>query len=484
MPFFDSRKSIKQTLILLIGRGGIVAGQLIATKVYTRLLSPVQLGTFYYVASFLGILSSLVFQPVVVFITRSYLLWEKRRVDVGNLRSLLKGMLALAVLACTGFLAFALAHGPAGGLGITWFSLLPTIQLTELVISCGTSILLLKEARSLAIGISNAVLWLTFLLTALLVYSVNATAQMMFAGQICAQLLIAVSVCVILLRMQKHAETDQHRLNLRWKEIWSFAWPVSITQGLFWAQNVGYRIPLKANAGEHELGIFGIVFGMTVGLFAAFQSVFTQLYDPIFWASVSNSGHHSSDLNAYLRNHWPNLILFTFLVASISDVTLRLITNERYAAYSYLMVLVAVAELIRHMGLGFYNTTYALEQPRQLLGPGLISFVVCLAGSYLLGRVMNPVIATILSLTMAYACNLGVLFLSVGRGVQVRLPLRASCVAVILGVCLVGVAKAIGLHPMGSSIMWQGVTLGVAGSCFICGSYIISKVSANLEGYI
>ncbi len=73
MPFFDSKKNFRDTIVLSIGRISLGAGTIISLRVISELINPSQLGLFYYIMAIGGFFSLVLFNPVTVYVNKSCL---------------------------------------------------------------------------------------------------------------------------------------------------------------------------------------------------------------------------------------------------------------------------------------------------------------------------------------------------------------------------------------------------------------------------
>jgi len=481
MPFFDSKKSFKDTCLLFLGRVGVGLGQIVSMRIITELISPSQIGLFYYVLAIGAIFSCILFQPIIFYTTRTFLVWFKEAISRNKLISTIKLLLWFTFFCCFIFFIYWHYFQEKNQIGLPYFTLVPVIILTGSLIGIGTSTINLLQMRKVFVIFTNLIIWSNLLLTFLLVVLVDKKAEMMLLGRMISQIIIAISVLYIVKKVINKSEQICKDSKMDWREVWKFSWPLSLTQILFWAQNSGYRIPLKINAGVHDLGIFSVTFGITIALFTMFQSVFTQLYDPIFWKNVADNGHKSSDLNSYMKNHWPYLVLFTFWVIGISAFALKVMAAGKYSKYYYFIMLIAVSELVRHLGMGLFNSTNAINKNEILILPGMFSFIVCLGGTYFLGRIINPIIATVVSMIIAYFLTLVMLSIFVRKSVEFKFPWKESGFAAIFGVILASVMLSIGLLGFSSTVGESIVVLVFGGGLFVLTSYYLSKVLSRIR---
>jgi O-antigen/teichoic acid export membrane protein len=353
-------------------------------------------------------------------------------------------------------------------------------MLMEAIFSISTSSINLLQKRGIFIALSNADIWGRALSVLLLLLLLGRNIEIVLWGQIFSQSLIAIIAAFILMRLVSDSRQTRKYEGMNWSEVWKFYWPVALMQILFWSQISGFRIPLRMNAGAFGLGIFSVSFGITVGFYTMFQAIFTQLYDPIFWKSIADNGCRNSDLNAYIRNHWPYLFLFTFWMIGISMSAIRVMAAERYSRYYYLIVLMSIGEMIRHSGMAFYNFTFALNKTKILILPGVFSFVLCLCGTYYLGQVVSPIAATIVSISASYLVSLFILGFFVRRSVVFKIPLLELSITLVFGALLCFILLVLGSLTHSGTTFGSSVVLAIGGLLFVLFSYSLHHTLSRI----
>lgn len=476
MAFFESKKAFRDTILLSLGRGLSVFGQIAYVRVITELVDPAQLGVFYYVLAIGGIFSFAFFSPISIYITRSFLVWYKDKISRVNLIAILRLLFYVGLTCCFVFFIYWHDFRDNDQIRLIYFTFIPVIFFTSSLISIGTGLFNLLQKRGLFVAFTSILIWSNLLFIYLLATLAGRRAEIMLLGQMISQVIVAIVVLFVLYKLIKANQEISRHPRINWAEAWGFCWPVAVTQILFWAQSEGYRIPLRENAGAYGLGIFSITFGITIALFAFFQSVFAQLYDPIFWKSVSYNGYTSSDLSNYLKNHWPYLILFTFWVIGVSSPILKVVASATYSRYSYLVILISITELIRHTGLGLYNSVYASNRNRILILAALLSSISCLGGTYYLGRIIDPIIATIVSLAVAYLIAVFILGVFLKKGDDFIVPWKECGIAALVGIVLVSILLLAEELGLASSIAGSLIALAVGGALFVLAAYCLSVI--------
>jgi len=494
MPFFDSKRNFKDLCFLFAGRLGIGLGQIVSMRIITEIVSPSQIGLFNYILAFGNILSSLLFQPVSFYVTKEFLVWTKTSSSKNQLLSLIK--MLLLITAFSSFLFFIYWHlsSEKDKVDVVYFTFVPAIMLTGVLIGIGCGIVNLLRMKVEFVILNNLLIWFNLICTVLMVMFIAKKAEIMLLGQLVSQIIVSIIVfCLLGKILDKNSKDRQidESSTINWREVWIFCWPVAIIQILFWSQSYGFRIPLKINAGMYNLGIFSVVFGITIALFAIFNDLFAQLYHPIFWKNVSDYGHRSSDLSKYMKNHWPYLILFTFWVIGISMHVLRVMATGRYSQFYFIIIMVAISELIRHSGAGLYNSTFAINRNKILIFPGICSFIICLGGTYYLGLAINPINAAIISLAASYLASMILLTISIRRHIDFEFPWLEAGVSCIFGCALTIILFSVNMLKLPSTLFNSLFILAGSSILFVLAAYSLSRILRKIishndsqEGFI
>jgi O-antigen/teichoic acid export membrane protein len=440
MPFFDSAKNFKDTIVLFSGRISLALGTIISLRIISELINPAQLGLFYYIIAIGGFFSLVLFNPVTVYVNKSCIKWFNEasgRLHVS--RILLYWVLAAFLSACILACYWYFVHNRPIGL-IYIAVLVPCIILTDNIIGSGSSIINLLDKRVLFITLNNLQVWGVFGGTVAALLLINRDAQSMILGRALAQAAIALLVMFIVWKAYKtRVKANDHDALAAGNEVWSFCWPIALTQVFFWSQFQGFRIPLKMTAGEYGVGIFSVIFGVVVGLFAFFDSIFNQLYTPIFWKKVTEKSFRNigSEVSAYLSNHWAYLIVYALWIVGVAPFAFRIFVADKYRGYTVLIVLVAISELVRIAGSGISYSINALNKNMYLLLPASLCFIICIGGVYFLGHVMDPLLAAGISLALSCFMQVFVIILVLRKYAAFRLPWLESGVALVYGLPLI-----------------------------------------------
>lgn len=441
MPFFDSKKNLKDSIILFAGRFIVGLGTVVSIRVITEMVSPFQLGRFYYCMAIGGFFSLVLFNPMMVYVNKSCIHWFQIIDGLKNAKSVLIYWI-WAALACALLLSFVWYFmGASRPMGLLYFLfLIPLIILSDTVISSGNSMLNFIGYRFIYVVINSFQVWGVFLGTVLAVLLFGTEAENMIVGRMAAQVLLVGLVIFFVWKTYKRNETvaAKKRSALSWRAVWHFCWPIALTQVFFWAQFQGFRIPLKATAGEYGVGIFSVILGFIVAVFSIFDSLFTQLYAPIFWKNVTDKDFIDlgSDLTAYLKNHWCYLIIYSFWILGIASFAFRIFLAEAYRGYYYLVVLIVLSEAIRIAGTAPSYAMNAIHKNFYFLLPAVLCFVICMGGVYFLGRVMDPLFAAALSLAASCLAQLGVMLFFAKKNFVYHIPLKDIRVAAMYGLPL------------------------------------------------
>jgi hypothetical protein len=365
--------------------------------------------------------------------------------------------------------------------GLLCFTLVPAMLLTSSIIGIMTMIPNLLMRRKLFVTLMNLTTWGNVVCIYILLVLIDSNAETILFGIMIWQSIMVVITLYVVKKILDNNEPIRSTQKIDWREVWKFCWPVVIIEIMFWAQSSGYRIPLKSNVDSTGFAVFCICYSVAARSFDAFQSVFVQMYDPMFWKSIADSGYKDSDLDNYIKNHWPYLIIFTFWIIGICIFALRIMVAEQYVKYYYIVMLISITELIRHMARPFYNSIYAVQITKLLIPPGIFSLIMCLGGTYILGRIIDPIIAVILCLGIAHLGTIIITGVSVRKYSKFKLPWKQLGIAIGFGIVLAGLCLALSSSWLSSTIV--GSIAGLAIGCILftgfafCLSKLLLKVS-------
>jgi O-antigen/teichoic acid export membrane protein len=425
-----SGSDMQSIVVLLIGRLAMGVGSFVSIRLITELIPPAQMGKYYYILAISGFGHLVLASPVGIYVSRMCMEWKKEGRILANFHTILYYEFAAGLFCVLMTAIYLVTFDPEMGDVHEVISL--TILATTMVFlgsicSMLTTVVNFLGKRVVFVALTNLKIWGNLLFVSAAILLLSRTAKSMLIGQVV--FLSALAYCIIYLfwntSFLKQGETVSNK-KFPWKYVWKFCWPLALTQVFFWGQLQGFRIPLKLTGGEHGVGVFSVFFGLVVGLFSLFDSIFNQFYAPVYWAKVAEKKLQNADLNLYAKFQWPNLIVFTLWVLGIAPFIVNIAVSAPYRGYANLMVWITIAEAIRLSGTGHSYGLNAVNRNILFLLPAVLSFAIVIGLTYGLGHVMDPLVATGIALMINYSIQVSLIIFLARNEYNVYLPIREA----------------------------------------------------------
>lgn len=377
-------------LAILIGRATQFILALALMRVATTLLSPAEMGKVSLVVTTTAFVALFLINPVGMFINRRLHAWRLSGVARYYLTQYLSYLLFVTLIASVGLLILFEIKILDFEIPLVWL----------LVLVCGSLIFNTINQTSIPslnlLGYSKEFLYLTvatnmasLAFAVLMVTKLKPNAQCWLLGILVGQVFLAIVGTKFLLEKLPQnkihislSNINKHHL----QTLINFAWPVSISAGLVWAQSQGYRYLMKDRLGFEELGLFIAGYGISAGIIAAFESILTTYFQPRLYRDINvNELSKKSDAwHAYAAAIIPALILTMGVITAISPELTRLLLGPNFQGASKFLVWGALAESVRVL-VGIYSLiAHIFMKTRLLIIPSLIGSILSIALSALL----------------------------------------------------------------------------------------------------
>lgn len=384
-------KHLRDVIILAIGRGVLVLASIISIRVYTSLLSRAEVGRYSLLSALGTGVTLILISPVGMYINRRLLEWGREGTARRHLLSYGRYLLLVTGIA----VALLVLVKTAAGIGIQvstpWLivAVVGTVLISTLNNTVVTSINLLGHRLCFA-TLANLSAWIGLGVSTMLATTVRADAEHWLLGVIVGQIPIVVLGSAILARLfrariQSVIRPDPTSFSV--PVVWSFAWPLVISTGLYWVQTQGYRFVLNDVAGLESVGVFTVGFTIGVSLTAVFDSLFTQFYHPVFYGEIAhgNAEAQAQAWNRYARAFFPALVLMSAFVGGMGSYFARIFTGEDFRAAGSVVAWGVLAESLRQVTTMLSLVAHARVDMKRLITPSLIGVGVSLCGVHLLG---------------------------------------------------------------------------------------------------
>lgn len=378
-------------LIIILGRIAQIILVIITMRVATTFLPPAEMARVFLISSAVAFYASILLNPVGMFMNRRLYSWNATG-RIGYYYNyfwmylLFVGLVAsvsMAILVSTNLLVF---HTDLGWLLFLIFSSTLISTANQMVIP-GLNLL---GYRTWFIYLTLATTAGSLVVASILVIIIKPSAEYWLMGLLIGQLLIAfVGRSIFYKHIKPPIPKDEVAMGIsknHLKLLWNFAWPILISAVLIWAQTQSYRFFMESSLGLVQVGLFVAGYGISAGIIAAFESIFTTYLQPIFYKHVSREDviEQGKAWTNYASAILPSLLLVWFLtVASAPELT-RLLLDGEYRDSSHFVVWGAIAELAR-VANGIYGmVAHAKMNTKILLWPNVIGAVVSVAMMFLL----------------------------------------------------------------------------------------------------
>lgn len=367
---------MKDVIVISVARAAVIVGQLAYVKIYSNYLSAYELGIYFFLITVSYSLNALIFIPVDYY--QQSKLYDHLNNGI-SLRPLLffnvKLLYRFGIAAIIGF-AFVIFVRPSE---VIYFVLIVATALSLYTSQALRGVLNnLEHKRIAAISlIFEALLKIVLLLFLLQFMSPNA--MTLIAAWIIALLLVAGFLGHQLMKTGVLSIGGKTAVQIPPAEVFRFAYPISISAVFNWIQIQGYRLILVPLGFAEMVGIYATIENIGRAGMGALSSVFGQMFVPNIYKS---SGGYTG---TYLRNAF-FLIAFVFIFSLFfSDRIVSLVTNEKFAKYSWILLLGIIVEAGNFIsGALAIHITLKTSTKKMLVASiiGAASMVAVLAGIY------------------------------------------------------------------------------------------------------
>lgn len=425
------------------GRLFLIACQVVSIRALTTFLGPAEVGRSYIILSLLAWFGLVLASPVCTYVDRFLLDWTRSGSAKGYYIKFFRYLLLSAFLAVV-FLSLAHAFW---GFGIA-------IQLPFLILILAASMLAgpvssaflnglnILEQRGWFVLLSNFLSWGGLGISIFLAMSIAPTAEFWITGQLVAQAVIAFIAGTKLWRLLDQstgtAQVDYKHADFAPRVVVRFAWPLALGVAVFWIQTQGYRFILAVIANEAAVGFFAVAFAIGAGLMVAFEIVFTQFYQPLYYRAIAgrDKAGRVEAWNAYASAYLPIIVLIATFVALSGPYLLRLFTSAEFHQVGVVVAWAAAIEALRMISGTYYMGVLAERDTRILIIPSTMGAIVATLGVLYLAP-WHVFHGTGLALWLGALTNMLGISVALKRKLPITLPWRRIAYAALMIVPLV-----------------------------------------------
>lgn len=415
-------------------------------RVATTLLLPEEMGRVSLVITTIAFFALFLVNPVGMFINRRLHAWQASGVAWHYLILYVNYLIFVVLIAGVVLLLFYMSGLVSFGLSIGWliFLVCGSLFFNTINQTAIPSLNLLGDSRRF-VALTVATIAASFACATLFVQMVQPSAQYWLLGLLLGQTLLGViGTRVLFVRLKKtkalHVPLTICGRNLH--TLFSFAWPVAIAVGLGWIQSQSYRYLMEERLGLMELGLFVAGYGISAGLIAGFESIFTTYFQPKFYKRISNDNvsEQSHAWHEYAQAILPSMLITSFFIMATAPDLTQLLLGPSFRQSAQFVAWGALAESARISTAVFGMVAHARMNTKLLLLPNLVGaamsilliwFLTSVYGSdgVGLGLVFSSIVTLLLTIRITK------------KHLAVVLPLRLFVKSAIMGAVLLVAAK-------------------------------------------
>ena len=376
-------------LLIVSGRIMQFLLMLLTLKISTYLLVPAEMGKMALVTTTLAFVSLFLINPVGMYVNRQMHVWNQQGLVKHNLLYhwfyiLGVSLFASIVLGIVNY--FGLMQLPISSSFLVSFALgtlfFNTINQTSI-----PSLNLLGYRFSFTV-LSIATVVASLVFAVVLVINFGHRAEFWLLGILGGQVLLAlIGSWIFYGKLNQPKSKQLLSTSLKdAKRVLFFSWPIALAVGLTWFQSQSYRFFIDYSFGLNMLGLFVAGYGISAGIMAAFESVFTTYFQPEFYKKVAASDLTNQAIawNEYAVAIIPSLILMLFVIAALAPQLTRIMLAQNYQNAAQYVVWGAAIEMFRVLTNVFSLAAHANKNTKLLISPNLLGAVISLFLMYCL----------------------------------------------------------------------------------------------------
>ena len=476
-------------LLIGTGRGLLLLLALANIRLYTELLSAVQVGRLSILIAITSVLSVLVDRSLGAYWYRMLVSWNQAGVLRGQLHRFIGALAIIGVAgaAATALLAETVGFGVAVSLPALAALAFCGIVLNSLF-SAVTGSLNILGARGAFVAISVASVGLGLAL------SVSAglrlpQAEWWLAGGFLAQAVVILPGLWLLDRHLAAPRTDVTPAGLDAASWRRFAGPAVVSAALYSAQLLGYRFVLNGVAGTKAVAFFTVAFGLGVAAMNAFDYFVTQLAQPRFFRRLTDADPSAmaSAWNAYARAVVPAVILMALFTGAAGPLILRLGASSTFGAAGRIVAFGVAADALRILAQLVAMVPHATLETRRLVLPSIVGVTVSLVVGGALATVW-PLAGMGIGLVLGGTIWLGLSYRVARRMLPIQVPWRVGALALAGGLPLALGLEAAYRTGVTDSVRGTFAVLATGGGVLMVLQYAFARrwladVSASVVPY-
>ncbi|MFZ4077413.1 MAG: lipopolysaccharide biosynthesis protein [Legionellaceae bacterium] len=369
-------------LLIAFGRLAQFFIMLLTLRLASTYLTPDDLGKMAIITTAMALLSSLLINPVGMYVNRQLHTWN----STGDVRQYL-GMHWAYIFMTAIFSAGLLSLGQM--LGVLHLHFQTSFVFIFVFLSLFFNTINQTTIPSLnMLGFRG---WFTLLSVGTLVLSLIGALSMLLMfgrsssswlfGLLLGQITLGLYGGIILYKKIGPARSEKKPGSiLALNTIFQFSCPIALTVGLTWIQSQSYRFFIEDAFGLSTLGLFVAGYGISAGVIAGFEAVFTTYFQPAFYKKISqgNETQRTEAWNVYAQAILPTLVVVCGVLVLLSSAITSLILAPTFQSAARFLVWGALIESCRVIVNVYSMVMYAEKNTRLLIFPNAIGAIVSL----------------------------------------------------------------------------------------------------------
>lgn len=379
-------------LIVLIGRVIQILLTLITVRIYTNILSTVEVGNLFLINSMVGLFALTMVNPVGMYINRKLHKWADEKTIISYFFIFNLYLMVISILSLIIVYMLNKSFGIGSSIDLKLLSLFIMLNLyfntwNQTIIP---SLNMLNYRRSfVAFTLTTMTLGLVF--SVILVKAINSSAVLWLSGQLIAQVVMTLGAFVYFKKVTKTVFDSGFTKSVVTKGnlgyLMTFALPLSITTFFMWVQSQSYRMIIEKYIGLEFLGMIGVGLGIAASISVAVESLAQQVYYPVYYREINTSDPAKRALawNKMAQLTIPIYVSLTLLVSCIAPYLVKILVNEKFSQAYIFVIYGSWVEMFRMTTNVLSSVAHSELQTRSLIKAyftgGLIATIGVVYGS-------------------------------------------------------------------------------------------------------
>jgi len=250
--------------------------------------------------------------------------------------------------------------------------------------------------RKIFVVLNTLTMALSLFSSVYLMLNFKKTAVLWLLGQVIAGIFILFISTYYFFQFYLSEESFNLKTAVRIKKdsIFSviiFVFPIILVAILLWLQNHCYRFMIAKYFDLEFLGILGVGFALAANIATTVESLFQQLYGPIFFKKI-NTERPKIRFIIWSRMARLSLIVYiplAIFVTFLAPFLLRILTNQKFSGALLFVIFGIWIEFFRMITNIFSHVAHSEMNTKYLIFPYFIGMIVTLSGIFIFKKSEN-----------------------------------------------------------------------------------------------